>query len=1156
MNMFNGKRYQDLGDGGGADAFSPFERTGTTISPKNSGDNLNMGTGDVTATNAHFTGKLTVDGAIDPTMLVLDPQAVAPGTDPGIMYYNDVSSTFLFREGSSWHGLEKVNLTDEQQVYSIGVEGLNTNSGLNVDEKMDQPATAVTAINTLRGGAWTPSAAEAVTIDCRDSGTYGLISIKDTVTQYINVNMESARCVDNTAVAAVGLTDNTYVCCKEIISIIASGGSAAISKYAGSGSATVRAQLAQSSIGAYSNIGIEVLIGELISYVDHIVVNSGENGINLVNGTTLNHKGISCPYNITIGDNCIATIELDTLGVAADTGNISIGDDSIIFLKVHGNWAGYFSSIGTNTTINVIAGSRTATSNDSGASGVVRNKIVLGRDSDSTTHNPELYFESGGKLTITDTYIGRLNSVYFDTDTETTGFSYNGTCGIIRLNSATAQTLTFNQSPADVGIDWQNNGDFCYFVNVNTAAWTIAAGTSVTLKSNTNLDPIQPDETILVVRENKTTYHLFRSYGTGGPFQRISTTISPMIAGDDLNMGTGDVNAANVNVTGNYQISNNRVLAIDTDRSQLFVGDDAGINTQINGIAYRNTAIGAGALETNVQGGYNTAIGFYSLNVNANLSNNGENTSVGALCLGKATGQNNTAMGSHTGGNQDGGNNNVFIGSYAGLSGSGPTTYAKSNNTMIGYGSGEQTLTGSGNVFLGCFSGQNETGSNKLYIENSNSASPLIYGEFDTNLVKINGIFQSTGNVTIGAGAAGVDYTLTFDGETNDGVITWLEDEDAFDLSCGFSLNAGQIVTELSIDGTLAGDSDAAIPTEKAVKTYVDALSSVDKPNYETLSIGTGSLTATSSYLYLHSASVKTVFLPNATTLVNGQAFIISNNGTYDTPILLSDSSTLLTLNTGETIRIVCIDNGTTNGSWNIIDTIASGTSPFQRISTTISPVAAGDDLDMGSGDITTTGEIVGGDLTITSSTPVLKFNDTDDDVYIIITDGGDDLHFYNNVSGHNAVYKFFTSSGDGTDYIAMQLFGIGTSASQSNKEALNIEYNNNIFSIYTEASGSGTDRDLQISTAGDSPQLLLEVGGKVSTAGIFEAKGGLKTTVNATDVSNPPTDAQLDSAFGTPTSKGTGWTTYLDDNGAGTNFYQIVSDGNNWWVGTFTKAV
>ena len=42
---------------------------------------------------------------------------------------------------------------------------------------------------------------------------------------------------------------------------------------------------------------------------------------------------------------------------------------------------------------------------------------------------------------------------------------------------------------------------------------------------------------------------------------------------------------------------------------------------------------------------------------------------------------------------------------------------------------------------------------------------------------------RNHGNFVIGLGAAGTDYTLTFNGETNDGVITWMEDEDYFQFS-------------------------------------------------------------------------------------------------------------------------------------------------------------------------------------------------------------------------------------------------------------------------------------------------------------------------------------------------------------------------------------
>jgi len=56
-------------------------------------------------------------------------------------------------------------------------------------------------------------------------------------------------------------------------------------------------------------------------------------------------------------------------------------------------------------------------------------------------------------------------------------------------------------------------------------------------------------------------------------------------------------------------------------------------------------------------------------------------------------------------------------------------------------------------------------------------------------------------------------------------------------------------------------------------------------------------------------------------------------------------------------------------------------------------------------------------------------------------------------------------------------------------------------------------------------------------------------------DVSNPPTDAELDTLFTSPSTVGVDFVAFIDDNGAGANFYQIKSDGTNWWINTFTKA-
>jgi len=58
---------------------------------------------------------------------------------------------------------------------------------------------------------------------------------------------------------------------------------------------------------------------------------------------------------------------------------------------------------------------------------------------------------------------------------------------------------------------------------------------------------------------------------------------------------------------------------------------------------------------------------------------------------------------------------------------------------------------------------------------------------------------------------------------------------------------------------------------------------------------------------------------------------------------------------------------------------------------------------------------------------------------------------------------------------------------------------------------------------------------------------------VYTNDVSNPPTKAELDAAF--PNAQD-GETLYIDDNGLGTNFYQVVKKGSNWFIFTGSAAL
>lgn len=57
------------------------------------------------------------------------------------------------------------------------------------------------------------------------------------------------------------------------------------------------------------------------------------------------------------------------------------------------------------------------------------------------------------------------------------------------------------------------------------------------------------------------------------------------------------------------------------------------------------------------------------------------------------------------------------------------------NNTLVGHDS-MQANSVSGCVGLGYEAGKNNATSNRLYINNSNSAFPLIYGEFDNDIIK------------------------------------------------------------------------------------------------------------------------------------------------------------------------------------------------------------------------------------------------------------------------------------------------------------------------------------------------------------------------------------------------------------------------------------
>ena len=132
--------------------------------------------------------------------------------------------------------------------------------------------------------------------------------------------------------------------------------------------------------------------------------------------------------------------------------------------------------------------------------------------------------------------------------------------------------------------------------------------------------------------------------------------------------------------------NNDRAIYINDD--ETYIGHGAGDNI----IGIDNTAVGKNALNANASRS-NAAFGCNTLTVNTSYSN----VAVGCDVLASnTTGHDNIAM---------------------------------------GRGAGNNVVDKSACIYLGSGAGKNNAASNRLYINNSDSAFPLIYGEFDNDVV-------------------------------------------------------------------------------------------------------------------------------------------------------------------------------------------------------------------------------------------------------------------------------------------------------------------------------------------------------------------------------------------------------------------------------------
>ena len=106
--------------------------------------------------------------------------------------------------------------------------------------------------------------------------------------------------------------------------------------------------------------------------------------------------------------------------------------------------------------------------------------------------------------------------------------------------------------------------------------------------------------------------------------------------------------------------------------------------------------------------------------------------------------------------------------------------------------------------------------------------------------------------LTFGAGTAGTDITVTFDGETNDGVLKWMEDEDYFEFSDDILVASTEKLqfrdTAIYINSSTDGQLDLVADTEiQLAATTVDLNGNLDVSG--SLTLGGTAITSTAAEL-------------------------------------------------------------------------------------------------------------------------------------------------------------------------------------------------------------------------------------------------------------------------------------------------------------------
>ena len=288
-------------------------------------------------------------------------------------------------------------------------------------------------------------------------------------------------------------------------------------------------------------------------------------------------------------------------------------------------------------------------------------------------------------------------------------------------------------------------------------------------------------------------------------------------------------------------------------------------------------------------------------------------------------------------------------------------------------------------------------------------------------------------SITVGDGTAGTDITVTFDGESNDGVFKWMEDEDYFEFSDDILIAAAEKLqfrdSAIYINSSTDGQLDLVADTEiQIAATTIDMNGNADISG--NLSVG-GNLDVTGSFDMSDA---------NITNIGSIALDTITNDGTDIT----LDSSGDIILDAGGA-NVTIKDDGTSildiaNNSSDVELTVSVADKNFKIKGTDGSSAITALDIDMAlAGKATFNGDVViGGDLTITGDDLVMGTNTSG---HILVADGTNfnpvavgDLSEISTVANDD-VFLAVDTSGGGLKKITRSavVSGLATSSAISN---------------------------------------------------------------------------------------------------------------------------